>query len=123
VSRPPTPQSGRYPAATVNTVLRVPKAWRSSSSCQRFQPRIVGLVEHHDALHLRVQALVQERIESDLEDSHRIRLAIFRSGLQHLRDERILHLFKGRLEQVGPARKVVVERTSGDRGLAGDLLG
>ncbi len=80
-------------------------------------------VEHDDALHLRVEALVQERVESDLEDPHRVRFAPGGGGLQHLRRELVLDLFEGRLEQVGLAREVMVERATTDGGLLQDLLG
>ena len=62
-------------------------------------------VEHHDALHLGVDALVQERVEAQLEDPHRIGLAAGGGDLEELRGQLVLDRFERRLEQVGLARR------------------
>ena len=72
-----------------------------------------GTVEHHDALHLGVEALVQERVESHLQDPHRVRLPAAGGDLQHLRGQLVLDLFEGGLEQVCLAREVVVRARRG----------
>ncbi len=75
-----------------------------------------GAVEHHDALHLGVDALVQERVETQLEDPHRIGLAPGGRALEDLRCHLVLDGFERRLEQVGLARR------SGGRGRRGSPL-
>ena len=110
-------------AATVSTALIVPKRIALIELVPEIPSQDVRAVEHDDALHLRVDALVQERVEAQLEDPHRVRLTRGCRCLEHLRRELVLDLLEGGLKQVGLAREVVIERSPADRGLAEDLLG
>ena len=82
-----------------------------------------GTVEHHDALHLGVDALVQEGVEPQFEDADRIGLATGGRGLEDLRRQLVLDRFERGLEQVGLAGEVVVRARRGSRGPPEDLLG